>query len=128
MMNLILVAIGGALGSAARYLVDGAVYRIAPATFPYGTLIVNTTACLVFGVLMGVGDEQLVVGSRARSFLLIGVLGGYSTFSTFTFETFQLMRDAEWSLAMINGFGHPILGVGALYAGYVGGRLLRGAP
>jgi len=126
-MNTVLVAIGGALGSAARYLVDGAVYRLLPATFPYGTFVVNVTACLLFGVLMGLGDDRLVVGSRARSFLLIGVLGGYSTFSTLTFETFQLLRGDEWRLALANALGQLLAGLIALWAGFVFGRLLRGA-
>ena len=127
-MNIVLVAFGGALGSMARYLVDGAVYRVLPATFPYGTFVVNVTACGVFGMLIGLGEDRLVVGSRARSFLLVGVLGGYSTFSTFTFEIFQLLREDQWHLALANGLGQLVLGLIALWLGVVLGRLLRGAP
>jgi CrcB protein len=125
-MHTMLVAIGGAVGSAARYLVDGAVYRLLPATFPYGTFVVNVTACLIFGVLMGFSDDRLVVGSRARSLLLIGLVGGYSTFSTLTFETFQLLRGGEWGLAFVNTLGQLAGGLVALWAGFVLGRLLRG--
>jgi CrcB protein len=127
MMNTLFVAIGGAIGSAARYVVDGAVYRVFPATFPYGTFVVNVTGCLVFGLLLGVGEERLAIGSRTRSFVLIGVLGGYSTFSTFTFETLQMMRDAEWELGALNAVGQPLLGLFALWTGLAIGRLLRGA-
>jgi CrcB protein len=126
-MNIVLVAIGGALGSTARYLVDGAVYRFVPPTFPYGTFFVNVTACWIFGVLMGLSDDRLAVGSRARSFVLIGVLGGYSTFSTLTFETFQLLRGDQWRLAFVNGLGQLVIGLVALWAGFVVGRLMRGA-
>jgi fluoride ion exporter CrcB/FEX len=58
-MNMLLVALGGALGSTARYIVDGAVYRLLPATFPYGTFVVNVTACGVFGMLIGLSEDRL---------------------------------------------------------------------
>ena len=126
-MNNFLVALGGALGSSARYIVDGAVYRLLPATFPYGTFVVNVSACGIFGMLIGLSEDRLVVGSRARSFVLIGILGGYSTFSTLTFESFQLLRDDQWRLALANGLGQLVFGLIALWAGFVLGRLLRGA-
>jgi fluoride exporter len=124
---VLLVALGGALGSVARYLLDGAVYRVLPATFPYGTFVVNMTGCLVFGLLIGVAEDRLVVGSQARAFLLIGVLGGFTTFSSFTFETFKLARDAEWLLALTNAAGQTILGLVVLWAGFALGRFVASA-
>ena len=94
-MRLLWVALGEAIGSAGRYLLDGAVYRVLPATFPYGTFVVNVTGCLIFGLLIGVAENRLVVGTLARSFVLIGVLGGFTTFSSFTFETLQLTRGGD---------------------------------
>jgi CrcB protein len=126
-MRPLLVAMGGALGSVARYFLDGAVYRVLPPTFPYGTLVVNVSGCLVFGVLIGLSEDRLVVGSPARSFLLIGVLGGFTTFSAFTFETFNLLRGAEWGLALVNAIGQVVAGLVVLWAGFVLGRLLGGA-
>lgn len=127
-MRTLLVALGGALGSVARFWLDGAVYRVLPATFPYGTFIVNVTGCLVFGVLIGAAEDRLIAGSPARAFLLIGLLGGFTTFSSFAFETVKLARGAEWTFVLLNVFGQVLLGLIALWAGVMAGRLMGGAP
>jgi fluoride exporter len=119
-----LIAIGGALGSLSRYALDGLVYRVAPATFPYGTFVVNVTGCLVFGLIIGQAEQRVAVGSAARSFWLIGLLGAFTTFSTYTFETFGLLRDGQWTRAFVNAFGQLIGGLFALWAGYAASRVL----
>jgi fluoride exporter len=126
-MRLVLVALGGAIGSTLRYLLDGEVYRWLPATFPYGTFVVNVVGCGIFGLFIGVGEQQLVVGSSARTFLLIGVIGGFTTFSSFAFETVQLLRDGEWWLGAVNTIGQVVIGFTALWAGFALGRILQGA-
>jgi len=125
-MRLVLVAVGGAIGSTLRYALDGAVYRWLPPTFPFGTFVVNVTGCAVFGLLLGLGEQRLVVGSPARTFLLIGVLGGFTTFSSFAFETMQLLRGGEWLLGMGNVVGQVVLGLAALWIGFALGRALQG--
>ncbi len=125
-MRFVLVAVGGAIGSTLRYALDGAVYRWLPPTFPFGTFVVNVTGCAVFGLLLGVGEQRLVVGSPARTFLLIGVLGGFTTFSSFAFETVQLLRDGEWMLGAGNVVGQVVLGLAALWIGFALGRALQG--
>ena len=119
MHAFLLVAIGGALGSVARYALGGLVHRYAPASFPYGTFVVNVTGCLCFGIIAGLFEERTVVAPAARTFLLIGVLGGFTTFSSFTFETFGLLRDAEIAWALLNGVGQVVIGLLALWVGYV---------
>ena len=126
-MRLVLVAMGGAIGSTLRYLLDGEVYRWLPATFPYGTFVVNVVGCGIFGLLVGIGEQQLIVGSPARTFLLIGVIGGFTTFSSFAFETVQLLRDGEWWLGAVNTIGQVVIGFAALWAGFSLGRILQGA-
>jgi CrcB protein len=116
-MRVLWVALGGAIGSAARYLLDGAVYRFVPATFPYGTFVVNMTGCLAFGLLLGLVEQRLAGGTLARTFVLIGMLGGFTTFSSFTFETLQLLRDGEWLLGTVNATGQVFGGLLALWAG-----------
>lgn len=116
-MRVLWVALGGAIGSAARYAIDGAVYRVMPATFPFGTFVVNVSGCLVFGLLLGLAENRLAVGTLARSFLLIGVLGGFTTFSSFSFETLQLLRDGEWLRGAVNIVGQVTGGLVALWAG-----------
>ncbi len=119
MYAFLLVAVGGALGSVARYALGGFVHRYTPSSFPYGTFVVNATGCLVFGVIAGLFEERTVIGPAARTFLLIGVLGGFTTFSSFTFETFGLLRDAEIGRALANAAGQVMIGLLALWAGYV---------
>lgn len=102
-------------------------YRWLPATFPYGTFAVNVVGCAVFGLLIGVGEQRLVVGSPARTFLLIGVLGGFTTFSSFAFETVQLLRGGEWWLGALNVAGQVVIGLAALWIGLALGRILQGA-
>jgi CrcB protein len=81
----------------------------------------------VFGLLIGVGEQRLVVGSPARTFLLIGVLGGFTTFSSFAFETVQLLRGGEWWLGALNVAGQVVIGLAALWIGLALGRILQGA-
>jgi fluoride exporter len=113
----LLVALGGALGSVARYLLAGVVHRVSSPYFPYGTFVVNVLGCLAFGAIFALSEERAAVGSSARAFLLVGVLGGFTTFSSFTFETFQLIRDGELLLASANAVGQVVIGLGAFWAG-----------
>jgi CrcB protein len=123
-MRLLWVALGGAIGSSARYLLDGAVYRVLPATFPYGTFVVNVTGCLLFGLVLGVTEDRFSVGTAARTFVLIGILGGFTTFSSFTFETLQLLRDGEWLRGTVNIAGQVLGGLLALWAGMTASRMV----
>lgn len=117
-MQLILVAVGGALGSVGRYALSTAVQRFSSPFFPYGTFVVNVLGCLVFGIIMGAARERFVLGPSERAFLLIGILGGFTTFSTFSYETFALLQDGEFARAFVNAVGQLICGLVALWAGY----------
>ena len=117
-MQLILVAVGGALGSVSRYALSTAVQRFSSPFFPYGTFVVNVLGCLVFGIIMGAARERFVLGPSERAFLLIGILGGFTTFSTFSYETFALLQDGEFARAFANAAGQLICGLVALWAGY----------
>ncbi len=121
-MKYLLIALGGALGSVARYLLDGFVLRFASPYFPSGTFVVNLVGCLVFGAIIGLADERAVLTPAGRLFLLIGLLGGFTTFSTFTFETFQLVRGGEYARGALNAVGQVVLGYAAMWAGYVAAR------
>lgn len=123
-VSTLVVALGGALGAASRYLLAGAVHRVLPATFPYGTFIVNILGCFLFGIIAGLAEERFVVGPQARRFLLIGVLGGFTTFSSYTYESFTLARDGQFAPAFANTLGQVIVGFAALWGGYVLARLL----
>ena len=116
--RILIVGAGGFLGSAARYLVGGWVHRAASlGTFPLGTLVVNVTGCFAIGVLGALFDARQALGPDARLFLLIGVLGGYTTFSSFAYETLSLARDADFARALLNVFAQCGLGLAAAWLG-----------
>lgn len=123
-LRYLLVATGGAIGSVARYALDGLVLRLASPYFPSGTFVVNVAGCLAFGLILGLADGRLVpLTPRGRLFVLIGLLGGFTTFSTFTFETFQLVRDGEYARAALNAAGQVFVGYLAMWAGYAAVRV-----
>jgi len=117
-VQFILIALGGALGSICRYWLSTAVQRFASPFFPYGTFAVNVLGCLIFGIIVGAARQRFVLGPSERAFLLIGILGGFTTFSTFTYETFALLQDGEWLRAFANAAGQVVCGLVALWAGY----------
>jgi len=127
-MQLLWVAVGGAIGATARYLLGGLIHRFTSPFFPYGTLTVNLVGCFLFGIVIGLADERFVIGPTGRVFLLIGVLGGFTTFSTYTYETLQLLRDGELGRALVNMGGQVVGGLVVLWAAYVGVRAIAQVP
>jgi CrcB protein len=124
MLKTLWVGCGGFLGSAARYLLGDWLNRMAPqALFPFETLIINVSGCLAIGLLAGLSESRGILHPEMRVFLLIGVLGGFTTFSTFGYETFQLLRDGEWISGAANALLQVILGLAAVWAGNVLSRL-----
>lgn len=101
MFKLFCVAAGGALGAVARYGVSGWVQNLAPATFPWGTLCVNTVGSLLIGVFLGI-SELAPVSSAGRLLFAVGFLGAFTTFSTYSLETLNLFRDKETMLGLMN--------------------------
>lgn len=123
-MQILLVGVGGAIGALARYLLGGAVHRLIPGFFPYGTFVVNVIGCLAFGLVVGLAESRFVIGPGARAFVLIGVLGGFTTFSSFIFESVELLRGGQILPAAANVAGQVIIGFVALWAGYAAGRTI----
>lgn len=124
MWKLFLVGSGGFVGSGLRYLVGGAVQRLSTeALLPWGTAVVNVTGCLAIGVLGGLVETRGILSPEARAFLMIGVLGGFTTFSTFGYETFQLLRDGQDLAALASAGGQVVLGLAAVWAGFAVARL-----
>jgi len=118
--HVLLVGTGGFVGSVLRYLVSGLVLRTVPAaTFPVGTVAVNLLGCFAIGVAGGLTESHQLLTGEARLFLLIGVLGGFTTFSTFGYETIALLRDASYVRAGSNILLHILLGLGAVWSGLV---------
>jgi CrcB protein len=117
--NALLVGCGGFLGSLLRYGLGSLMHRALPmATFPYGTLAVNLLGCLAIGALAGLADSRQVFSPPLRVFTFIGVLGGFTTFSTFGYETFALARDGDYLRAGGNVGLQVVLGLGLLWLAY----------
>src|ERR1044072_8373083 len=118
MERLWLVGLGGCLGSMLRYGVGGLVGRLkAGWTFPLETLLINVAGCLVIGFLSGLGESRGMFSPSTRAFLFIGLLGGVTTFSTFGYETFQLLRDGQWPAAAASTALQVVFGIGGVWAG-----------
>lgn len=124
-MNVLLVAAGGAIGAAARYLVGLWVAGRFGADFPWGTFLVNVTGSFLIGVVL-VLVERGALPPGARLLLAVGVLGGYTTFSSFSYETLQLLGGGSLGPLLLNAFGQLLAGLLAVYLGVVCGRALGG--
>ena len=116
MIKFLLLAAGGALGTILRYSLSGAAYRVLGGVFPWGTLVVNLAGSLLIGLLWGFFEIENL-SSNARNFIFIGVLGGFTTFSTFALESFNLFREGELKLAAANVLVSNILGVALVFVG-----------
>jgi CrcB protein len=121
------VAMGGALGTVARYFVSGLVANAFGETFPWGTLIINVTGSFVigfFGTLTG-PDGRVMVSGTTRQFVMVGLCGGYTTFSSFSLQTLNLMRDGEWIHASGNVLGSVALCLLFVWLGSISATMLN---
>jgi CrcB protein len=124
MQNVIIVFIGGGFGAVARYLLQGAVYKISGSFFPYGTITVNVIGCFIIGLLMSGFEERFAINPSLRIFLTIGILGGFTTFSSFSYETIALMKDGQMLSATLNVLLSVVTCLAATYVGTVTAKLL----
>ena len=126
-MNVLLVGLGGAAGAIARYLLGGIVQERSGSLFPWGTLAVNVLGCLVMGLLAGLADARGFMTPGTRALLVVGVLGGFTTFSAFGNETMNLLLDRDLTRAALNVGLNVVLGVAAVWAGRAAILLVKGA-
>jgi CrcB protein len=124
------IAAGSALGGVSRYLVGGMVQRILDTTFPAGTLVVNLTGSFLLGLFLRYALETPTLTPEVRAFLTIGFCGGYTTFSTFSYETVALLEDGEWTRAGLYAALSVLLALGGTLLGFMVARgviALRGS-
>jgi CrcB protein len=125
LVQVALVAAGGALGSVLRYFAAGLAHRLLPGlAFPVGTLTVNVVGSLVIGLVGGLAESRHFLVPDVRAFLLTGLLGGFTTYSAFAFESLGLALDAAWWRFALNVVAQLVLGLGAAWAGYALGRAI----
>ena len=122
MIQILAIAAGGATGAVLRFLMSGWIYAWLGRGFPYGTLIVNVVGSLLMGLLSVLLIERLSLGPEWRAAILIGLLGGFTTFSTFSIETLNLIEAGAHGKALANTALSVVLCVGAAWMGVIAGR------
>jgi CrcB protein len=123
MQKTILIGLAGLIGTVLRYWLSVVVARQYGETFPWGTLAVNLIGCLAAGVMFGLTEERFLVSDTVRAVILIGLLGGFTTFSAYGLQTFALLRDGQIGLALLNVGSSNILGLFLVWIGYVLSRV-----
>ena len=126
MMRLLLVCLGGAIGTAARYLTALWVPTILGTAFPYGTLIVNTVGSFLLAFIMQASGSTEIFSPTVRAMLTTGVMGGFTTYSTFNYETSEYLREGAWLMATANVFLTVGICLAAGFAGLAVARLMFG--
>jgi len=117
LQKYLLIAAGGALGSVARYWVGSSISGRMGSKFPYGTMVINMTACVIIGYTLTYFGKRADVNPAWRFFLPIGFIGAYSTFSTYEWETLSTMRSGAFLLAALYAMGSLVLGLAATWCG-----------
>ncbi len=123
MFNLLFIGIGGFIGAVARYLLSGLFYNILGDRFPYGTFAVNIIGCLLLGFFLTLTEGKFIISPQVRSFIVIGILGAFTTFSTFSYETFALLQSGLYSSAILNIFLSVIISLAAVWGGIILAKL-----
>lgn len=124
MLNYILVSAGAAIGGALRYGISTYIQKNISVIFPYGTLVVNIVGSFLLGMIMFYLNEKELIGNEFRLFLTVGFCGGFTTFSTFSYETLNLFRDSEFGLAIYNVLLNVVLCLLGIYLAYLISKLI----
>ena len=125
MIKILMVGAGGFAGSICRYIISDLSHRFfSNPFFPYGTITVNVIGCLLIGLLGGLSESRQIFTPEIRALILIGFLGGFTTFSTFGYEIFIVAREGQFLPALANLLLHLILGFGAVWFGFSLSKLI----
>ncbi len=122
--HILIVALGGALGTLARFGVFGLVRHVAPGQFPWATLVANGLGCLFFGLVVGLAEHKQWLQGESRLFLLTGFLGAFTTFSTFAYDTADLVERSGYAIAATNVIAQNALGIALVFLGLFAGKSL----
>ena len=124
MINYLIVSAGAALGGVLRYWLSNLVYKFFPVTFPYGTLVVNIIGSFILGLIIFIFAEKELIGGQLKLFLTIGFCGGFTTFSTFSLETFSLIKDSEYLFASVNIILSVLVCIAGVFLAYVVSKII----
>ncbi len=126
MERFVLICLGGAIGTGLRYVTSGLAARWLGADFPYGTLIVNVVGSFVIGLVQQVGTASLLIPETTRLFLTVGIMGGLTTYSSFSYGTIRLAEIGAWGPAWINVLATTALCLSVCFLGIAVGKLIVG--
>ena len=126
MERFVLICLGGAIGTGLRYLTSDVAARWLGADFPHGTLIVNVVGSFLIGLIQEIGTTTLLIPETARLFLTVGIMGGLTTYSSFSYETVRLMQIGAWGQAWVNVLVTTAVCLGVCFLGIALGRMLVG--
>jgi len=121
---LLFICLGGAIGTGLRYLTSSLAVRWLGVDFPYGTLIVNVVGSFLIGLIQQVGATSLLIPETTRLFLTVGIMGGLTTYSSFSYETLRLAQIGAWGQAWINVLVTTAVCLGVCFLGIVVGRMI----
>lgn len=125
MIKILMIGMGGFLGAISRYLVAGLAQKISNSPFfPYGTITVNIIGCFFIGLIAALAHEKGYFSPNVRMLIMVGFLGGFTTFSTFSNETFLLMTDGQFLAAALNVIASVVLGLFGVWLGYYAANLI----
>lgn len=124
MAQFLYISIGAIIGANARFLISQWAAERLGAGFPYGTFFVNVTGCFIIGLFYGLGENRITITPELRLLFAVGFLGGFTTFSTFGYESAALLRSGAFILALLNIIGSNLLGLLAVIVGLTVARLL----
>ena len=124
MERFLFICLGGAIGTGLRYLTANLAVRWLGVDFPYGTLIVNVVGSFLIGLIQQVGVTSLLIPETTRLFLTVGIMGGLTTYSSFSYETLRLAQIGAWGQAWINVLATTAVCLGVCFLGIVVGRLI----
>lgn len=122
LQSYILVFAGGGIGAALRYWLSGVVHERLGSAFPYGTLAVNILGCFVIGIVMASMQERFLAHPSLRVFLTIGILGGFTTFSSFSYETIAMLKDGEFFYSSVNILASLVCCIAGTWLGVIVGK------
>ena len=123
-VHLVLIGLGGFAGAIARYLVDGWVSGMTRGGFPWGTLAINASGSFLLGLLAALTIDRSLLSPEIRGPVMIGFIGAYTTFSTWMLESSRLLEAGNWAAALGNVLGSVIIGLLAVFAGLMLGRVI----
>lgn len=113
------IALGGALGAMGRYFISTWIYSKGDFVFPWGTFAVNVLGSFILGLVYVWGTEKMIISPNARAFLAVGFIGAFTTFSTFSLETLNIIKDGEIRIVLLNTVGSIVLGLFAVWVGTI---------